>query len=142
MKKSRYTEEQIAYALRQAELGTPVAELPTEPVAIFGASGGLALLRRTMLDDSGPFAGDFFCYLEDADLAWRARLRGCAGPPSPSSSRRTICGSGWGARCWGHWRESPALARRMALPARPARGRGAVVVGAGPAWARVAGLES
>ena len=26
MKKSRYTEEQIAYALRQAELGTPVAE--------------------------------------------------------------------------------------------------------------------
>ena len=27
MKKSRYTEEQIAYALRQAELGTPVAEV-------------------------------------------------------------------------------------------------------------------
>jgi len=26
MKKSRYTEEQIAYALRQAELGTPGAE--------------------------------------------------------------------------------------------------------------------
>lgn len=27
MKKSRYTEEQIAYALKQAELGTPVAEV-------------------------------------------------------------------------------------------------------------------
>jgi putative transposase len=27
MKKSRYTEEQIAYALGQAELGTPVAEV-------------------------------------------------------------------------------------------------------------------
>ncbi len=27
MKKSRYTEEQIAYALRQAELGTPVVEV-------------------------------------------------------------------------------------------------------------------
>ena len=27
MKKTRYTEEQIAYALRQAELGTPVAEV-------------------------------------------------------------------------------------------------------------------
>ena len=26
MKKTRYTEEQVAYALRQAELGTPVAE--------------------------------------------------------------------------------------------------------------------
>lgn len=27
MKKTRYTEEQIAYALRQAELGTPVTEV-------------------------------------------------------------------------------------------------------------------
>ena len=27
MKKTRYTEEQIAYALRQAELGTPVVEV-------------------------------------------------------------------------------------------------------------------
>ncbi len=27
MKKMRYTEEQIAYALRQAELGTPVVEV-------------------------------------------------------------------------------------------------------------------
>jgi putative transposase len=27
MKKARYTEEQIAYALRQAELGTPVVEV-------------------------------------------------------------------------------------------------------------------
>lgn len=27
MKKSRYTEEQIAYALRQAGTGTPVAEV-------------------------------------------------------------------------------------------------------------------
>ncbi|KVV46690.1 Hin recombinase [Burkholderia territorii] len=27
MKKSRFTEEQIAYALKQAELGTPVAEV-------------------------------------------------------------------------------------------------------------------
>lgn len=26
-KKTRYTEEQIAYALRQAELGTPVVEI-------------------------------------------------------------------------------------------------------------------
>jgi putative transposase len=27
MKKSRYTEEQIAYAMKQAETGTPVAEV-------------------------------------------------------------------------------------------------------------------
>jgi hypothetical protein len=30
MKKKRYTEEQIAFALRQAEAGTPVAELTCE----------------------------------------------------------------------------------------------------------------
>ena len=27
MKRSRYTEEQIAFALKQAELGTPVSEV-------------------------------------------------------------------------------------------------------------------
>jgi len=27
MKKSRYTEEQILYALKQAELGTPIVDL-------------------------------------------------------------------------------------------------------------------
>ncbi|CAB3793633.1 hypothetical protein LMG28688_03776 [Paraburkholderia caffeinitolerans] len=27
MKKSKFTDEQIAYALKQAELGTPVAEV-------------------------------------------------------------------------------------------------------------------
>ncbi|WP_174842786.1 glycosyltransferase family 2 protein [Candidatus Oscillochloris fontis] len=57
-------------------IGLPVAELPQEPQPIFGASGGLALLRRRMLDDVGLFAEEFFSYLEDVDLAWRARLRG------------------------------------------------------------------
>lgn len=56
-------------------LGLPVAVLPPQPQLVFGASGGLALLRRAMLDDIGFFA-DFFSYLEDADLAWRAQLRG------------------------------------------------------------------
>lgn len=44
--------------------------------AVFGASGAACLLRRAMLDDIGAFDEDFFCYLEDADLAWRARLAG------------------------------------------------------------------
>jgi len=43
---------------------------------VFGASAGAALYRREMLNDVGLFCGHFFAYLEDVDLAWRARLRG------------------------------------------------------------------
>jgi GT2 family glycosyltransferase len=71
-------------------LGTPVAEMPVGPVEIFGASGGLALLRRTMLDDVGMFAGDFFSYLEDADLAWRARLCGWGAVLAPGARARHV----------------------------------------------------
>ena len=46
------------------------------PQDVFGASAGAALYRRTMLDDVGGFDDSFFVYLEDADLAWRARMRG------------------------------------------------------------------
>ena len=56
------------------DVGTPrQAEGP--PVEVFGASAGAALYRREMLDDVGVFANAFFMYLEDVDLAWRARLR-------------------------------------------------------------------
>ncbi|MBA3947727.1 MAG: glycosyltransferase family 2 protein [Herpetosiphonaceae bacterium] len=54
----------------------PLTELPAEPVPIFGASGGAVCYRRRALDDVGLFAEPFFAYLEDADLAWRLRLRG------------------------------------------------------------------
>lgn len=57
-------------------LGTPLAALPPTPRLIFGPTGGAAAYRRTMLDDIGHFDEDFFLYLEDVDLAWRARLRG------------------------------------------------------------------
>jgi GT2 family glycosyltransferase len=56
--------------------GRPAAELPSEPRAIFGPSGGAALYRRALLEDVGLMEPGFFNYLEDADLAWRARLRG------------------------------------------------------------------
>ncbi|MCB8927710.1 MAG: glycosyltransferase family 2 protein [Ardenticatenaceae bacterium] len=46
------------------------------PTPIFGASGGAALYRRAMLNQIGLFDEDFFAYLEDVDLAWRARLAG------------------------------------------------------------------
>ena len=54
---------------------------------VFGACGAAALYRRDMLEDLSPngecFDQDFFAYYEDADLAWRAQLRGwhCAYAP-------------------------------------------------------------
>jgi GT2 family glycosyltransferase len=47
---------------------------------VFGATAAAALYRREMIDDislSGEFFdADFFVYREDADVAWRAQLRG------------------------------------------------------------------
>ena len=47
-----------------------------DPVPVFGASAGAALYRRALFEDVGVFDEDFFAYLEDVDLAWRARWRG------------------------------------------------------------------
>lgn len=71
-------------------LGQSVTALPTTPVEIFSASGGLALLRRTLIDDVGPFEARFFSYLEDVDLAWRARLRGWRCYLAPSAQARHV----------------------------------------------------
>lgn len=56
--------------------GQPRSLLPDTPVEIFGPSGGAALYRRAMIQEIGPFREDLFAYLEDAELAWRARLAG------------------------------------------------------------------
>jgi len=42
----------------------------------FGPCAGAALYRRAMLDQVGLFDARFFAYLEDVDLAWRARRAG------------------------------------------------------------------
>lgn len=50
------------------------------PEYVFGASAAAALYRREMIRDvsieGSFFDPDFFCYREDADVAWRAILRG------------------------------------------------------------------
>lgn len=56
--------------------GEPRSRVGTSPREVFGACAGAALYTRAMLDDVGLFDPDFFAYLEDVDLAWRARLRG------------------------------------------------------------------
>jgi GT2 family glycosyltransferase len=52
---------------------------------VFGASAGAALYRADMLRDVGSFDEHFFSYLEDADLAWRARWRGWRAVHNPAA---------------------------------------------------------
>jgi GT2 family glycosyltransferase len=56
--------------------GGSVSSYDTHPVPVFGACAGAALYRRAMLDEIGLFDEDFFAYLEDVDLAWRAQWAG------------------------------------------------------------------
>lgn len=56
------------------KLSTGLRQQGTMPV--FGPSAGAALYKAAMLRDVGLFDPRFFSYLEDADLAWRARSRG------------------------------------------------------------------
>jgi GT2 family glycosyltransferase len=57
-------------------LGTPADGPAAELGEVFGACGGAALYRRAMLDDIGRFDGEYFLYLDDADVAWRSRMAG------------------------------------------------------------------
>jgi GT2 family glycosyltransferase len=61
---------------RERRLGEPVAAIDGETVEVFGACATLALYRRAMIDAVGGLDASFFAYLEDADLAWRARMAG------------------------------------------------------------------
>lgn len=61
--------------VRDAGVGNFIS-VDREPYPVFGPSAGAALYRRAALDDVGLFDPAFFMYLEDADLAWRLRLRG------------------------------------------------------------------
>ena len=64
---------------------------------VFGASAAAALYRREMIEDvsidGSFFDPDFFCYREDADVAWRALLQGwrCVyAPPAVSYHVRSM----------------------------------------------------
>ncbi|MGC9357941.1 MAG: glycosyltransferase family 2 protein [Anaerolineae bacterium] len=48
-------------------------------VEVFGPCAGAALYRRSMLEEIGLFDEEFFAYLEDVDLAWRAQWAGWRG---------------------------------------------------------------
>jgi GT2 family glycosyltransferase len=70
--------------------GRPVAELPAAVQPIMGPSGGAALYRRALLEDVGLMEPGYFNYLEDADLAWRALLRGWRSVVAPGARARHV----------------------------------------------------
>ena len=59
-------------------LGTrePDGALWDHPVPVFGACAGAALYRRAFFEKAGMFDEDFFAYLEDADINFRAARLG------------------------------------------------------------------
>lgn len=63
----------IAWDWRGGETDDPTENALLE---IFGPCGGAGLYSRAMLAEIGGFDDDFFVYLEDVDIAWRARLAG------------------------------------------------------------------
>jgi len=67
-------------------MGMKVTDLAARGnMPVFGPSAGAALYSSALLRDVGLFDERFFSYLEDADLAWRARIRGWKAIHAPSA---------------------------------------------------------
>lgn len=47
-----------------------------KPMCVFGACAGAAIYRKKLFADIGLFDEDFFAYLEDVDISFRAQLAG------------------------------------------------------------------
>ena len=62
---------------------------------VFGASAGAALYRRELLLATGGFDERFFAYLEDVDLAWRARWLGWKARYVPAARVRHMHSATW-----------------------------------------------
>lgn len=79
--------------------GRPVDEAE-HPAEVFGASACVALYRTAMLREVGGFEERFFAYLEDVDLAWRARAAGWTAvyEPRAIAYHRGSASSGEGTR--------------------------------------------
>ena len=68
-----------------------------EATEVFGACGGAAAYRRSMLDQVGLLDERFFMYCEDVDLAWRHQLAGFPAvfvPESVAYHRLSASGGG------------------------------------------------
>jgi GT2 family glycosyltransferase len=68
----------VTTAAMTVDLGRGEQDGPdwADPRKVFGACGGAAAYRRSMLEDIGFLDHDFFMTYEDVDLSFRAQLRG------------------------------------------------------------------
>lgn len=78
------------------EHGQPTSVVRAAPFEIFGPSAAAALYRRDAFIAVGGFEERFFCYLEDADLAFRLRIAGhrCLTVPDAIARHRGSATSG------------------------------------------------
>ncbi len=111
----------------RARLGRPVSETPAEG-EVFGPCAAAALYRREVFTALGGFDERYFCYCEDVDWAYRARLAGWTAIQVPSAVVRHA-GSGISGRAseftlfhghrnrvWTFAKNTPALWLPLLLP--------------------------
>jgi GT2 family glycosyltransferase len=101
---------------------------PPPEGGVFGPCGAAALIRRELFEALGGFDEDYFCYVEDVDLAYRARLRGeiciqvreaaVSHMGYASSGRRSEFATYYGARnrLWTFFKNTPALLLPVLAP--------------------------
>lgn len=63
------------FAYKHAQ-GEPVESLPDVPYEVFAPPGAAPVFRRDVYEELGGYDARYFLYLEDIDLAFRARSRG------------------------------------------------------------------
>ena len=112
------------FAYKHAQ-GAPLARLPQEPFEVFAPPGAAPVFRREVLLDLGGYDARYFLYLEDIDLAFRARSRGHTSWVLPGAEvEHDLGASGTSAvatwhiarnTLWCQVSNAPALAPRMLL---------------------------
>jgi GT2 family glycosyltransferase len=102
--------------------------LPGPEGEVFGPCGAAALIERQLFEQLGGFDERYFCYVEDVDFAFRARLAGehCIQVPTAqvqhmgygSSGRRSAFATYHGTRnrLWTFAKNMPGLSFSLLLP--------------------------
>ncbi len=81
----------LGWACKRGD-GLPVTRY-TKKCRIFSACGGASMYRKSILDEIGLFDENFFAYLEDVDISWRANSLGYKNIFCPNAKCYHICGA-------------------------------------------------